>query len=272
MKNKIPLLNVAVDNITMDDLLGGFHEGALLTLHVDMIAKLQKDEEFYDLIQRFDVITCDSQILFFAAKAMGYPLQERISGSDFFPKFYMRHRDNPDMTVFICGGAPGVADEAMRRINAKVGRKIVVATDSPPLDFDAHPEVLDRMVEKINASGARALVVGLAAGRQEKFLIRFRERMPHVKLLLPLGGTIDYEAGAVPRPPSWVTDAGLEWLVRLVREPRRRWRRYLVHQPPVLYWLAQQAVGLYSNPFADRDVSQPRALGETTLDHTEDAS
>jgi UDP-N-acetyl-D-mannosaminuronic acid transferase (WecB/TagA/CpsF family) len=71
-----------------------------------------------------------------------------------------------------------------------------------------------------------------------------------VKTFLPLGGTIDYEARTLERPASWVTDSGLEWLYRLVSEPRLRWRRYLLHQPPVLYYLTLQRLGLYRNPFA----------------------
>ncbi len=256
MAEKIPILNMEVDNLTMQELVESFHEGALLTLHVDMIAKLQSDREFYELTKEFDVVTCDSQILVFAARAMGYPIKERVSGSDFFPRFYMHHKDNPEMTIFICGGGEGIAAEAQRRINAKVGREMVVGVDSPPFDFDKRPEVVAEMVEKINASGARALVVGLAAGRQEKFLIHHRHEMPNVKLLLPLGGTIDYEAGAVMRPAPWITDVGLEWFVRLIREPQRRWHRYLVHQPPVLYWLSQQALGTYRNPFGEPPPSQ----------------
>jgi len=65
-------------------------------------------------------------------------------------------------------------------------------------------------------------------------------------------GTIDYEAGTLNRPAPWVTNWGLEWLYRLVREPRQRWHRYLVHQPPVLYHLARQRLGLYRNPFEER--------------------
>lgn len=259
MTEKIPLLNMQVDNITMDELVRDFRQGALLTLHVDMIAKLQTDREFYELTKKFDVITCDSQVLFFAARAMGYPLKERVSGSDYFPKFYMHYKDDPSVTIYICGAAEGIAAEAMRRINEKVGRQMVVGAYSPPFDFDKRPEELERMVQLINESGATALVVGLAAGRQEKFLMDYRDRMPHVKLLLPLGGTIDYEAGAVVRPAPWVTNLGLEWFLRLVREPRRRWHRYLVHQPPVLLWLAQQAAGIYKNPFADADAANAAA-------------
>jgi exopolysaccharide biosynthesis WecB/TagA/CpsF family protein len=246
----VRILNVDVDDVTMDELVDSFREGLLLTVHVDMIMKLQKDREFYELLPQFDVVTCDSQILFSATRMLGTPLRERVSGSDFFPRFYLKYKDDPGVTVFLCGGGPGVAEAARRKVNEKVGREMVVGADSPPFDYDRNPGEIARMVDQINDSGATALVVGLGAGRQEKFIVRQRERLRHVKTFLPLGGTLDYEAGTLERPSSWVTDAGLEWLYRLAREPRQRWHRYLVHQPPVLYRLLQQRMGLYRNPFA----------------------
>jgi N-acetylglucosaminyldiphosphoundecaprenol N-acetyl-beta-D-mannosaminyltransferase len=252
MPKKVRLLNIDVDDITLDELVESFREGMLLTLHVDMIMKLQKDREFYDLLPNFSPVTCDSQILVAAASFLGTPLRGRVSGSDFFPRYYLKHKDDPQVTIFLCGGGPGIAETAAQNINAKVGRKMVVGTDSPPFDFDRRPGEIDRMVQRINESGASVLVVGLGAGRQEKFIVRERERLPRVKTFLPLGGTIDYEAHTLPRPASWVTDAGLEWLYRLASEPRQRWHRYLVHQPPVLYYLALQRLGLYRNPFAAR--------------------
>ncbi len=250
MPRRVRLLNVDVDDITMDELVDSFREGLLLTLHADMIMKLQKDREFYDLLPQFDLITCDSQILVAAARMLGTPLRERVSGSDFFPRFYMKHRDDPAVTIFICGGGPGVAEVARAKVNEKVGREMVVGTDSPPLDYDQRPGEVDRILARIDESRASALVVGLGAGRQEKFIVRHRGRLPHVRTFLPLGGTIDYEAGTLERPAPWVTDMGLEWLYRLLREPRQRWHRYLVHQPPVLYHLLRQRLGLYRNPFA----------------------
>ncbi len=250
MKKRVRLLNVEVDDVTMDELVGSFREGLLLTVHVDMIMKLQRDRSFYDLVRHFDVITCDSQILFEAARLLGTPLRERVSGSDFFPRFYARHAKDPSVTIFICGGGPGVAERARANVNAKVGREMVVGTDSPPRDYDERPGEIERMIARINESRASALVVGLGAGRQEKFIVHHRDRMPHVRTFLPLGGTIDYEANTLERPSPWITNAGLEWLYRLVREPRQRWHRYLVHQPPVLYLLAQQRFGQYRNPFA----------------------
>ncbi len=249
MRPRVRLLNVDVDDVTMDELVEGFREGLLLTLHVDMIMKLQHDAEFYRIVPEFDVVTCDSQILTVAARLLGTPLRERVSGSDFFPRFYMKYKDDPSVTIFICGGGPGVAEIARKTVNAKVGREMVVGTDAPPLHFDREPAVEAAMVDRIHASGASVLVVGLGAGRQEQFIVKNRPRLTHVRTFLPLGGTIDYEAGTLKRPAAWITDSGFEWLYRLLREPRQRWHRYLVHQPPVLWRLTQQRLGFYRNPF-----------------------
>ena len=252
MPARVRLLNVEIDNISMDELVNTFQKGLLLTLHVDMIMKLQTDREFYETLSNFDVITCDSQILIFAAKWLGTPLKERVSGSDFFPRFYAKYKNDPSITVFMCGGAGGVAELARKKVNEKVGREMIVATDSPPRDYESRPGEIDRMIARINELKASVLVIGLGAGRQEKFIVKYRDRLPHVKIFLPLGGTIDYEAESLKRPPAWVTDAGFEWLYRVVREPRQRWHRYFVHQPPFLYLLLKQKLGFYKNPFTER--------------------
>ena len=249
--SKIKILNAELDNITMDELLEK-REGTILTLHVDMIAKFQTNRELYDLGKRFDVITCDSQILYFASKLLRTPFTERVSGSDYFPKFYNRYRDDESVTIFLCGAMGNIAERAMEAINAKVGRRMIVGAYGPPADYESDQGEIDKILRMINESGATVLVAGLGVPKQERFIFGYRDQLPQVKLFLPLGGTIDYEAGDVRRPPAFVTTAGLEWLWRLVREPRRRWRRYLVHQPPVLFHLAQQALGRYRDPFANR--------------------
>ena len=247
---QVPMLNAYVHDISMDELVRDFDEGLLLTLHVDMAMKLQQDPEFHAIIDQFDVITCDSQIMYFATKFLGTPVQERVSGSDYFPRFYMHHKDNPDMTVFMLGGKPGIAELAQKNVNAKVGREFIVGTYAPSFDFENTPGEIDAMIDAVNASGATALLVGLGGGRQEKFIIRYRDRMPGIKLWLPLGGTIDYESGTFQRPPKWITEWGFEWLYRLAKEPRARFHRYVVHEPPFLWAVLKQRLGWYRDPFA----------------------
>ena len=246
---RVQMLNAYVHDVTMDEVVENFTSGAMLTLHVDMAMKLQQDPEFYNIIDQFDVITCDSQIMYFATKFLGTPVRERVSGSDYFPRFYMHHKDNQDVTVFLCGGKPGIADLAAKNVNAKVGREIIVGTDAPAFDYETKPGEIDRMIAAINASGATVCLVGLGGGRQEKFIVKYRDRMPNVRLWLPLGGTIDYESGTFARPPGWITEWGLEWLYRLIKEPRARFHRYVVHEPPFVWAVLKQRLGLYKNPF-----------------------
>lgn len=248
----IRILNVDVDDITMDELLER-RDGAILTMHVDMLMKFQKNREFYSLLPNFDVVTCDSQIIFFLSRLLGTPLQERVSGSDYLPRFYTKHADDPSVRIFLCGAEPGIAEIAAARINGKVGREIVVGTHSPPFGFEHDPAEIERTLQLIRDSGATVLVVGLGTPKENKFIVDHRAELPDVRLFLPLGGTIEYEAGRMRRPPSWVTTAGFEWLWRVVTEPRRRWRRYFVEQPPALWLLAKQRAGRYRNPFPELD-------------------
>jgi N-acetylglucosaminyldiphosphoundecaprenol N-acetyl-beta-D-mannosaminyltransferase len=244
----VRLLNVDIHDVTMDDLLDLRH-GVFLTVHTDMMRLFQFDRGFYDFLGQYDLITCDSQILVYAAKLLGTPFLQRVSGSDYFPKFYSRYADDPSVRIFLCGAQPGVAEIARDKINAKVGRDIVVGTDSPNLASLDDAAEIDRLIDKINASGATVLTLGLPTPKQDRFLHRYRDRMPGIELIQPLGGTIDYEAGHVKRPAPWVTNIGLEWLWRVAIDPKTRWKRYFVEQPPVLWHLTKQRLGRYHNPF-----------------------
>lgn len=246
---RVAMLNAWVHDVTLEEVVEDLREGVLLTLHVDMIMKLQTDRAFHALLPEFDVITCDSQIMYFATKFLGTPVSERVSGSDFFPVFCRRWGNDPETTVFLLGGREGVAEKAAANINAKVGREMIVGAYAPAFDFETRDGEIERMIDAVNASGATVCLVGLGGGRQEKWIMAHKDRMPGVRLWLPLGGTIDYESGDFARPPAWVTNAGLEWLYRLVREPRQRWHRYLVHEPPFLWQVLKQRLGLYRDPF-----------------------
>ena len=126
--------------------------------------KLPQDREFYQLLPKFDIITCDSQILTITARLLGTPLKERVSGSDYFPRFCMRYRDDLSVTVFICGGAPGVDESAHRKINAKMGRQMVVGTNAPLRDYDRRPR-RDRSTDCANQSIRSHCAAGGTRGR-----------------------------------------------------------------------------------------------------------
>ena len=163
------------------------------------------------------------------------------------PNFCRFHAKNPQVRVFLLGAAPGVAQQALERINGRVSRDIVVGAHGPSMAFVNDTQEIDAVIEMVNASGATVLIVGLGAPKQEVWIHRFRDRMPAVKIFMGVGATIDYEAGAVTRSPEWVARWGLEWLHRVVTQPKRYWRRYL--RDTQFFWLLLlDAVGLYRAP------------------------
>ncbi|MGB3512946.1 MAG: WecB/TagA/CpsF family glycosyltransferase [Microcoleaceae cyanobacterium] len=250
--DKINVLNISIDNLSTQELLHklDLYGGILFTPNVDHMINLQKDEDFYYAYQKADYRVCDGQILRYTVKLiLGESIKEKISGSDFFPAFCDYHKYNKNIKIFLLGAAPGVAKKAQENINNRVGQKLVEAAYSPSFGFEKTEKESLEIIELINNSGANVLAVGVGAPKQEKWIIKYKDKMPNIKIFMGIGATIDFEAGHKPRAPQWVSDAGLETLFRLFSEPKRLWRRYLINDPPIFLWLIKQKLNLYKNPF-----------------------
>lgn len=229
---KIDLLGMDFDNFSKQELLSNLQKGVVFTPNVDHLMKLRRDPDFVSVYQKADFKVCDSQVLMYASKFLGKPLKAKLSGSDLFPWFCEYHKHNESIEIFLLGGREGVACEAQKRINERTGRRIIVGEYSPPYGFESDPKECDRIVELIKASTANVLVVCLGAPKQEKWIATYRDRLPNIDIFMAVGAAVDFEAGCKPRAPQYVSELGLEWLYRLVCEPRRLWRRYLVEGMP----------------------------------------
>ena len=245
----IKLLNTTVDDLSMAELLNKLHRGVVFTPNVDHLVRLQRDPEFFNAYQIADYRTCDSKILYYIFRLLGSPIREKISGSDLFPAFYCHHRQNEAIKIFLLGAAEGVAAEAQRRINGKVGREIVVGAHSPSYGFEKSEAECQKLIDLVNQSGANVLAVGVGSPKQEKFIYRYRQQFKQIDIFLAIGATIDFEAGNVNRAPKWISELGLEWLYRLLSEPKRLWKRYLVEGPAFFWYILLQALNLYVEPF-----------------------
>jgi len=240
----VDILGASVQNVSQVELFERLERGVLFTPNVDLIMRMRHDREFHEVFHRADFRICDSKIVQLASRFLGTPLKEKISGSDLFPAFCERHRRNPEVRVFLLGAAPGVAAEAMRRINRRLDSDVVIGALSPSFGFERNADECQAIVETVNRSGASVLAVGVGAPKQEKWIMAHRERMPGVRIFMGIGATIDFEAGNLQRAPSWMSAVGLEWLFRLLKEPRRLWRRYLVDDVPFLWLIVKQRLGL----------------------------
>ena len=249
-KERLNILNIQVDNITKRELLENFTEGVLITPNVDHLMKLQHDREFYEIYNKADYVTVDSQIVKKAMQFLGSPVKEVITGSGFLPSFYMYHKNNPDVKIYLFGAAPGIADIAMQKINEKVGREIVVGAYSPSFGFEKNEDECERIVDMLNKSDANVLVVGVGAPKQEKWIYKYKDKLKNIKIYLAIGATIDFEAEKVKRAPVIMQKLAIEWLYRLVKEPKRLWRRYIIEDMPFFALIIKQKRGKYQNPFA----------------------
>ena len=244
------ILNVEILSLTREELLKRLDKGVLVTPNVDHLVKLQGDREFYEAYREAEWTVCDSKILYLLSKLLRRPLPEAIPGSSFFTSYYMYHKDDPDCRIFLLGAKKGIAAKAMERINGKVGRRIVVGAHSPSFGFEKDERECDELVDIVNRSGANVLLVGVGAPKQEKWIMKYRDRMPGVDLFMALGATIDFEAGTLKRAPMFWQKIGMEWLYRCMKEPKRLFRRYFVDDMQFFFYFAKQLLGVYKDPFA----------------------
>jgi N-acetylglucosaminyldiphosphoundecaprenol N-acetyl-beta-D-mannosaminyltransferase len=251
LTNKVKMLNVEMDNLTTQELLKEYHQGLLVTPNIDHLIKLQKDRDFYQCYQKAAYTVCDSRILYLLSRTLfpSNPLREQITGSDFFPAFCDYHGRRESAKIFLLGGTEDSVQMAKNKINQRTRSSIIVGAHSPPFGFEKSEMETAKIINLINNSGADTLAIGVGAPKQEKWVCSHREKMPNIKRYLAIGATIEFESGNLQRAPKWMTHAGLEWLFRLVQEPKRLAKRYLVEDMPIFILLIRQRLGWYKDPW-----------------------
>jgi exopolysaccharide biosynthesis WecB/TagA/CpsF family protein len=233
---KSRILNIDILSVSKKQLLENLIQGVLFTPNVDHLMNLQKDKDFYQAYSQADFIVCDSQIVRFASWFLKQPIVETIAGSDFLSLFCFHHKNNPAIRVFLLGAREGVALQAMKNINEKTGSEIVTGAYSPSFGFEKNDAECEEIIRIINENQATVLVLGVGSPKQEKWIMKYKNRFSHIKIFMGLGATIDFEAGILKRCPRFLRKVGLEWMFRLWLEPKRLWYRYMINDMP-FFWL-----------------------------------
>jgi N-acetylglucosaminyldiphosphoundecaprenol N-acetyl-beta-D-mannosaminyltransferase len=223
----IEVLGVRVDDATYADLLvqartfvesGEPHQ--IITLNSEMLVLAAKDPGFRRLLNGADLNVPDGVGLMLAARLLGHPLRERVTGSD---GIYHLAAECARLGYrpFFLGGAPGVAETAARRLVAAYPGLDVAGTyaGSPRAEEE------DDIVQTVRAAAPDLLFVAYGVPAEEEWIARNAQRLG-VPVMIGVGGAFDFVAGVTRRAPAWMRRAGLEWLHRLVHQPWR-WRRQL---------------------------------------------
>ncbi|MEX1211376.1 MAG: WecB/TagA/CpsF family glycosyltransferase [Balneolaceae bacterium] len=194
----------------------------------------RSDAQFRDALRSCWINLPDGMPGVWIGRCKGARQMERCYGPDFFSLLVRRTADR-SVTHFLCGGGERVAEQLKHTCEEFFGNHRIAGTLSPPYrdvdDFD-YPSI----GAQIDASGADIVWIGLSTPKQELFAQQLAGHC-NATAIVTVGAAFDFHTGRIPRAPSWMQRSGLEWLFRLLSEPKRLWRRYAVIVPSFL-WLA----------------------------------
>jgi len=184
------------------------------------------------------LVVPDGQPLVWALKALGHRRATRVYGPDLMAGFCARAAHDATPIYLYGGKTPAALALLEERLRERFPGLRIVGGYSPPFrDLSAAEE--DEVIERIDASGAAVVWVGIGQPKQERWMAHMRPRLA-APLLVGVGAAFDFHAGLLAQAPSWMQRAGLEWAYRLVREPRRLWRRYARYNPLFIAGFARQ--------------------------------
>lgn len=239
--SKINICGIAMDNLYLSEAVSRIDAEVLasspkfvVTPNVDHIVQLQSDFDFKNIYNNARLVLADGMPIIWASHFLGTPLKERVTGADLAPELCaLAHRKG--YQLFFLGGRPDAARQAKERIEKRYPGIKPIAIYSPPFGFEQDEEENKKILKMIKESKPDILLVGLGAPKQEKWIYRNYKELG-VPVSVGVGVTFEFMAGIVKRAPKWMQNAGLEWFWRLLMEPSRLWKRYLIKDMP-FFWL-----------------------------------
>lgn len=228
----VELLGVMLANATMNDAvewIANRARGRRRTLvafaNPDCLNIAQHNPRYCRVLRQADRVFSDGIGIRIACRMLGQRMGDNVNGTDMFPQL-CRAAARDGLKLFLLGARPGIAAAAAERMASEVPGLNIVGTMHGYFDVaDSGP-----VIEQINASGADVLLVAMGVPHQEIWLARHEAALsPPVRI--GVGGLFDYYSGRIPRAPAWMREAGFEWVWRMLCEPGRLWKRYIVGNP-----------------------------------------
>ncbi len=228
IKSKISFLGANLDANTMAESVSiiehSLKKQEFLQHSVVNVAKLvnmQADPVLATSVNACDVINIDGMGVVLGARFCGHEVPERVAGVDLFHNL-LAMSAKQDFPVFLLGAEEAIVEKTAKTVKS-LYPQLKVSGYYHGYFWDDEQAVVD----KIKASGAKLLFVAITSPKKENFINKWQDQLG-VDFVMGVGGTFDVVAGKVKRAPLWMQKYGLEWLFRVIQEPRRMWKRYLV--------------------------------------------
>ena len=211
----------------------------MVTPNAQHIVLLESDASLRDAYTHAELVVADGASLLLASRLLGERLRERVAGIDLFQRL-CGEAAKLGLRVFLLGGRPGSAERAVEELRRQFPPLAVAAICCPPLGFERDHQELRAVDDAIRAARPDLVFVALGAPKQEAWMHQHGRRLG-VPVLIGVGGSFEIVGGLVPRAPRLLQRLGCEWLYRLLREPRRLWKRYLIGNGKFLAVILRQA-------------------------------
>ena len=229
-QKKVYVFNCPIDALTMKETVqivdNVIKEGKHIhhaVVNVAKIVKMQEDKELYNSIVNADIINADGMPIVWASRLLGKPLPERVAGIDLMQEL-IKLAYNRKYKIFFFGAKEEVVKKVVEKYSKEYSPEIIAGYRNGYYSEEEEPLIAKQIAE----SGANILFVGISSPKKEKFLYKYKHILKNVNFIMGVGGSFDVIAGKIKRAPKWMQKCGLEWVYRLVQEPRRMWRRYLI--------------------------------------------
>jgi N-acetylglucosaminyldiphosphoundecaprenol N-acetyl-beta-D-mannosaminyltransferase len=248
-KTNIKILDVKVDPVVtmslhrvIDRFIRADEHALVLNVNAHCLNLASKEFWLRDLLNSARVVFCDGFGVILGARILGYHIPQRITYADWMWQL-AEFAERKSFSLFFLGARPGVAEKAAACLHKRFPRLRIIGTHHGYFDKTPGSRENEAVIRKINALQPQILIVGFGMPIQEHWLMQNWDRID-TNVALTGGAVFDYVSGELRRAPRWMTDHGLEWLGRLVIEPRRLWKRYLIGNPLFLWRVLKQRLGL----------------------------
>lgn len=206
-----------------------------VVVNVAKIVNMQKDPVLAQSVKACEVINIDGMGVVFGARFLGHDVPERVAGVDLFHEL-LAMSARRDFPVFLLGATEEVVSKTVEVVKAQNPNLNIAGYHDGYFFGNKEGDDEEAVVTKIRESGAKLLFVAITSPKKENFINKWQDKLG-VDFVMGVGGTFDVVAGKVKRAPQWMQKAGLEWLYRVLQEPRRMWKRYLVTNSKFAYLL-----------------------------------
>jgi len=220
----------------------GKQKARILSGNIHSYNLASKIDWFHQFFNDAEIVRLDGEGVRWGAHLLGYSTPQRTTWADFAWSLGKFGAEN-GFTFFFLGGSPGVASLAKAELERKYPRISIVGTHHGYFNKEKSSSDNTMIIEKINSLSPNILILGFGMPIQEKWLLENYLDLD-VNVILTGGAVFDYISGNTKRAPRWMTDHGLEWLGRLIIEPRRLWKRYIIGIPLFFWRIFLQKFGL----------------------------